>query len=47
MLQNPYDNVPAVGLLKNDLKLIAGIAYKIKEKVALGSRLADCKRVLN
>lgn len=28
VLQDTYDNVPAAGLLKNDMKLIAGIAYK-------------------
>ncbi len=28
VLQDTYDNVPAVGRLKNDLKLIAGLAYK-------------------
>jgi putative salt-induced outer membrane protein YdiY len=28
VLQDTYDNVPPVGRLKNDLKLIAGLAYK-------------------
>jgi putative salt-induced outer membrane protein YdiY len=28
VLQDTYDNVPATGRLKNDLKLIAGLAYK-------------------
>ncbi len=28
VLQDTYDNVPAVGRLKNDLKLIAGLGYK-------------------